>query len=106
MLELYPKKLEEKLDDYEQGYLACFDNLLKEDLDNIEFNYKDNLDDDVKFFKTIKKEVADQVFDYIRTAIKCLRTEHQVCFIESNHYSIDEHGNVVDDNLIKNNKES
>ena len=105
MLEAYPKKLEEKLDDYEQGYLACFDNLLKEDLDNIEFNYKDNLDDDVKFFKTIKKEVADQVFDYIRMAIKCLRTEHQVCFIESNHYSIDEHGNVVDDNL-KNNKES
>ena len=99
MLQAYPKKLEDKLDDFEKGFLKAVDDLHNE-VDNMAFSYKDDIDmsDDIQFFKKVKKEISEQIFDYVKTHIKYFRDEHQVAFIESNHYMIDEDGNIIDEN--------
>ena len=101
MLQQYPKKLEDKLDDFHKGYLDAVDDIIDNELDAIKDNYTDEIDHGVVIFDTIDFDIAKAVFKYIKAHLKGLRESLQVAFIDSNHYSIDKDGNVIDDNEEK-----
>jgi len=102
MIGKYDKKLEEKLGDFEKGYLKALDDLI-EDISTIKGEYIDNQCEtsDIPTFNKIHMEITEEVYNHLIESLKYRREESQVVFIDSNHYSIDEKGNIIDDNLKK-----
>ena len=84
MLKVYPKKLEEKLSDFEKGYLKAIDDLLNGDLETYFNNYILDVDTGAKTMDNLKEEVAQEIYSHVETALISLRNEVQVSFIESN----------------------
>ena len=54
MLKVYPKKLEEKLSDFEKGYLKAIDDLLNGDLETYFNNYILDVDTGAKTMDNLK----------------------------------------------------
>ena len=102
MIGKYDKKLEEKLGDFEKGYLKALDDLI-EDVSIFKGEYIDDQceSSNINTFNKIHLEVAEDVYNHLIEGLKYRREESQVVFIDSNHYSIDENGNIIDDNLKK-----
>lgn len=90
-------RLAEKLPEADKEYLGGFKHATEE-LENFKANIGMFIAQDVPTLRRIEEELSLLV---INNAIDWLNSTHDeilISFVENNHYSIDENGNIVDDN--------
>lgn len=91
-------KLAEKLPDYQKGILQGFDCAI-EALDTFLANIDIFIGDEgVEILKQLQEQMAEVVIANAKMWIDNERDEHLVAFVDQNHFSLDENGNIIDEN--------
>lgn len=94
-------KLAEKLPAEDKAYLKGYKQAI-EDLKTFKDNIGDFINNDIKTLAKIQTEIAECTVD---SAVEWLDSEHDgilISCVDHNHYSIDANGNIVDDEVGKN----
>lgn len=89
-------KLAEKLPERDKGFLEGWEAAIEE-LTAFEENLDYFIKQDAPTLRKAEEEYSKLVIENIRAWLKDAHDENLVSFVDNNHYSIDEDGNIVDD---------
>ena len=96
------KKLHNVLPDNDKAFLDGIE-WIYNDLVNLKENVKFRIEeeDDIKAFTKIKIQIWEDLFPIIEHWVEGHYRDLELSMIENNHYSVDENGNVVDEDDYK-----